>query len=72
MSAAGRRQPRGRPSEVAEAARTAEKVPPPGLETIFSDVYQDVPAHLRKQGQDAFDLASRKGDAMAGDGEFPL
>ncbi len=58
--------------EVSEAARTAEATPRPGLETIFSDVYADVPAHIRKQGQAAFDLGRRKGDAAAGDGAFPL
>jgi TPP-dependent pyruvate/acetoin dehydrogenase alpha subunit len=58
--------------EIGAAAREAEAMPPPALETIFSDVYADVPAHLRMQGQAAFDLATRKGDAAAGDGEFPL
>jgi len=59
-------------AEIAQAAREAEQTPRPGLETIFSDVYETVPAHLRRQGQEAFDLARRKGDAAAGDGEFPL
>jgi 2-oxoisovalerate dehydrogenase E1 component alpha subunit len=58
--------------EIAAAAREAEQTPRPGLETIFSDVYAEVPAHLRQQGREAFDLARRKGDAAAGDGEFPL
>ena len=58
--------------EINEAARIAEQVPPPGLETIFSDVYEEVPEHLRKQGRATFELASRKGDAQAGDGAFPL
>jgi pyruvate dehydrogenase E1 component alpha subunit len=58
--------------EVATAAREAESVPKPGLETIFSDVYAEVPAHLRAQGAAAFDLAARMGDAAAGDGKFPL
>jgi TPP-dependent pyruvate/acetoin dehydrogenase alpha subunit len=58
--------------EVAVAAREAQQVGPPALETIFSDVYAELPAHIRKQGQAAFDLARRKGDAQSGDGEFPL
>jgi len=58
--------------EAAEAARAAERVPKPGIETIFSDVYQDLPPHIRRQGEAAFDLAKRKGDAAAGEGEFPL
>ncbi len=58
--------------EISLAAKEAEATPRPGLETIFSDVYRDVPEHIRRQGQEAFELGRRKGDAMAGDGEFPL
>jgi len=58
--------------EIQSAAHAAEKTAAPGLETIFSDVYADLPDHLRAQGEAAFDLARRKGDAIAGDGEFPL
>ena len=58
--------------EVGAAVREAEATPAPALESIFSDVYADLPAHLRRQGQAAFDLARRKGDAAAGTGEFPL
>jgi pyruvate dehydrogenase E1 component alpha subunit len=58
--------------EVAAAAHAAQEVGQPALETIFSDVYAELPEHLRKQGQAAFDLARRKGDAQSGDGEFPL
>jgi len=58
--------------EVTGAAREAEKVGAPGLETIFSDVYAEIPAHIRKQGEELFDIGRRRGDAKAGDGEFPL
>ena len=58
--------------EINAAARTAQGEAAPGLETIFSDVYAEVPDHIRRQGEAAFDLARRKGDADAGDGEFPL
>lgn len=58
--------------EVAQAARDAEAVPKPGLETIFSDVYADIPQHIRRQGEDAFDLERRRGGASDGGGEFPL
>ena len=58
--------------EINQAAKQAEAVERPGLETIFSDVYEDVPQHIRNQGEQAFDLARRKGLADAGDGEFPL
>ena len=34
---------------ITEAVRTAEKVPPPAMETVFTDVYADVPWHLREQ-----------------------
>ena len=59
-------------AEISQAARDAQAVGPPPLETIFSDVYQEVPAHIRTQGQTYFDLAKRKGDAQSGDGVFPL
>lgn len=59
-------------AEVNAGAKLAESTPPPGLETIFSEVYETLPVHLRRQGEEAFDLARRKGDADAGDGAFPL
>jgi TPP-dependent pyruvate/acetoin dehydrogenase alpha subunit len=59
-------------AEVAAAVRAAEQVGPPGLETIFSDVYAAIPTHIRKQGEELFDLGQRRGDAHAGDGKFPL
>jgi TPP-dependent pyruvate/acetoin dehydrogenase alpha subunit len=58
--------------EVGAAAKIAETTARPGLETIFSDVYAELPPHLRRQGQESFDLAKRKGDAAAGEGAFPL
>ena len=58
--------------QISAAARTAEQTPRPGIETIFTDVYAGVPEHIRRQGQEAFDLARRKGDPAAGEGEFPL
>ncbi len=57
---------------VDRAAKEAEAVGEPGLETIFGDVYAEVPAHIRKQGEASFDLAKRKGLANDGGGEFPL
>jgi len=59
-------------AEINAAAHEAERVGPPALETIFSDVYAEIPDHIRRQGEAAFDLARRRGDAQAGDGEFPL
>ena len=57
---------------VVAAVATAEETPQPNLEEIFTDVYGEIPDHLRRQGELSFDLAKRKGDAAAGDGEFPL
>lgn len=59
-------------AEVDVAAKKAQATPRPALETIFSDVYATLPAHLRRQGQQAFDIAKRHGEAEAGDGAFPL
>jgi len=58
--------------EVGAAAKTAQATPAPGLETIFSDVFAEIPDHLRVQGEAAFELAKRCGDAAAGGGAFPL
>ena len=58
--------------EIDAAVREAEATAAPGLETIFSDVYAELPSHLRRQGEFLFDLARRRGDAVAGDGSFPL
>lgn len=58
--------------EVNSAVKVAEAVDKPALETIFSDVYAELPDFLRRQGESAFDLARRRGEAIAGDGEFPL
>ncbi len=58
--------------EVVAAVATAQETPQPNLEEIFTDVYGEIPDHLRRQGEMSFDLAKRKGDAAAGDGEFPL
>lgn len=57
---------------VAAAVKAAADTPRPALEEIFTDVYAELPAHLRRQGEQAFDLAKRKGDAAAGGGAFPL
>jgi TPP-dependent pyruvate/acetoin dehydrogenase alpha subunit len=59
-------------AEVNEAVNTAQGTARPGLETVFSDVYEEVPAHIRKQGEYLFDLAKRRGEAEAGEGAFPL
>ena len=35
--------------EITRAVVDAERIPPPGIDTIFSDVYADMPSHLRDQ-----------------------
>lgn len=57
---------------VGAAARDAEKVKPPGIETIFSDVYAEIPQHLRRQSETAIDLRRRRGEAQSAEGQFPL
>ena len=59
-------------TEINAGAKAAEAIPMPGLETIFSDVFEDLPNHIRRQGEISFDLARRKGEAADGDGAFPL
>jgi pyruvate dehydrogenase E1 component alpha subunit len=58
--------------EIVDAARVVENTAAPALETVFSEVYAEIPAHLREQGRSVFELARRRGDAAAGTGEFPL
>lgn len=38
---------------ITEALRTVEQIPLPGIETMFDDVYADVPWHLREQCDEA-------------------
>ena len=59
-------------AEIDAAAKVAAATAPPKLETIFSDVYAEIPAHIRKQGEASFELANRLGEAASGDGAFPL
>lgn len=58
--------------EAEDAARSAEKVGAPPLDSMVRDVYEEVPEHLRRQGREAHALAQRRGDAAVGDGAFPL
>ena len=37
---------------VLEAMEAAERRPPPKLDTMFQDVYHEVPAHLQRQEQE--------------------
>jgi len=55
-------------AEIGEAVREAEALPPPSIETMFTDVYHDVPAHLEEQQRHA--VAGGEGQKF--DGAFPL
>ena len=55
-------------SEVDSAIKVAEASPPPGEDTLFSDVYAELPAHLIEQ-RDALALEGGGGE---NEGAFPL
>ena len=44
---------------IQDAVKQASETELPGLETIFSDVYEEIPQHIRTQGEEAFDLAAQ-------------
>jgi TPP-dependent pyruvate/acetoin dehydrogenase alpha subunit len=55
---------------VSEAIRQVEKAPPPPLESLFEDVYAEMPPHLREQ-MEAF-LASGERRRPEISDRFPL
>lgn len=57
-------------NQINQAITEAEKKPQLGWETLFEDVYADIPPHLRKQ-RDEF-LAHEHGLTLTNEGEFPL
>jgi TPP-dependent pyruvate/acetoin dehydrogenase alpha subunit len=54
--------------EIGVAIREAELLPPPSLETLFSDVYAHMPAHLAEQMRYAIAM----GEGTKFEGAFPL
>lgn len=54
---------------IREAIRKAEATPAPALESLFSDVYEDLPWHLKEQLEEA---RSNHSDEGTPQGEFPL
>ncbi len=58
-------------AEINDAVTQVEKLPPPGLDTLFTDVYAKVPSHLREQYED---LIRREGTGHEADPDaaFPL
>jgi len=55
---------------ITEAVRHAEKVPPPPVETVFTDVYADLPWHIREQLEEFTKGGYRRRPEEMG--EFPL
>lgn len=53
-----------------ETIREVEKAPPPALETLFTDVYAEVPPHLREQ-MEAFLASGERRRPEVSEG-FPL
>ncbi len=54
--------------EIGVAVREAEALPPPPLETLFTDVYKDMPAHIQEQMKYAIAM----GEGTKFEGAFPL
>ena len=54
--------------EISQAIREAEALPPPGIETLFTDVYAAMPPHIAEQQQHALAL----GLGTRFEGAFPL
>jgi len=61
-----------REEAILKSVESAEKVGPPALETLVTDVFEDPPRHLRKQVIQALKLVAEKGEADAVAGKFPL
>jgi pyruvate dehydrogenase E1 component alpha subunit/2-oxoisovalerate dehydrogenase E1 component alpha subunit len=54
--------------EISTAVTQAEALPPPAIETLFTDVYAKVPAHLEEQMRYAIAM----GEGQKFEGAFPL
>ena len=54
--------------EISTAIKEAEALPPPALETMFTDVYKDMPPQLAEQMR----YAQAMGEGQKFDGAFPL
>jgi pyruvate dehydrogenase E1 component alpha subunit/2-oxoisovalerate dehydrogenase E1 component alpha subunit len=55
-------------AEISQAVEESEKLPPPPLETLFSDVYEKMPWHLEEQMRYALAM----GEGQKFEGRFPL
>ena len=56
--------------QITEAIRVAEKAPPPALETVFTDVYAELPPHLREQMEEFMKSGERRRPEISD--KFPL
>ena len=54
--------------EIGAAIKEAEAMPPPAIETMFTDVYRDMPKHIAEQQRHAVAL----GEGTKFEGAFPL
>ncbi len=57
-------------AEITKAVQEAEKVGPPPLETVFTDVYADLPPHLREQMEEFLKSGERRRPELSD--KFPL
>lgn len=58
--------------DIAKSVEAAEATPPPGVETMFSDVYENLPSHLVEQRDSVLDQIKRTGAIEDSGGKFPL
>ena len=56
--------------EISDAIRLAEKVPPPPLESVFTDVYAEMPPHLKEQMEEFLRSGERRRPEISD--KFPL
>jgi 2-oxoisovalerate dehydrogenase E1 component alpha subunit len=59
-------------AEIGAAVEAAEQTPAPPVETLFTDVYEDVPPHLAEQLAAVQEQIRRSGAIEDGGGKFPL
>ncbi len=59
-------------AEMLAASRVAAAKPKPALETIFNDVFETMPKHLRTQADWCIGHYSSRGEGVDEKGEFPL
>ena len=59
-------------AQIAEAVEAAESTPAPELETIFTEVYAEMPKLLRDQLEGLQEQIRRSGDIEDTGGAFPL